>query len=74
VNAQIGLTQGQEQDMNAQIAAGAKTSMQNVNAQIEFDNSTQLQMQQVSGQVAADNQAYFAQQESDFKASQGMRT
>src|SRR6185437_8790822 len=73
VNAQIGLTPGQEQDMNAQIAAGAKASMQNVDTEVELDNSTQLQMQQVSGQVAADNQAYFAQQESDFNASQGLR-
>ena len=70
---QIGLTQGQEEDMNAQIAAGAKASMQNVDTEVELDNSTQLQMQQVSGQVAADNQAYFAQQESDFNASQGLR-
>lgn len=59
--------------MNAQIAAGAKTSMDNLNSQIELDNTTQLEMQQVSGQVAADNQAYFAQQESDFNASQGLR-
>src|SRR6185437_7808819 len=73
VNAQIGLTPGQEQDMNAQIAAGAKASMQNVDTEVELDNSTQLQMQQVSGQVAADNQAYFTQQESDFNASQGLR-
>lgn len=49
--------------MNAQIAAGAKASMQNVDTQVELDNSTQLQMKQVAGQVAADNRAYFAQQD-----------
>ena len=70
---QYGLTQGQEEDMNVQIAAGAKGSMQSLDTEIELGNSTQLEMQQVLGQVAADNQAYFAQQESDFNAAQGLR-
>lgn len=70
---QYGLTQGQQQDELAQIAAGAKTSMDAFDTQLQVETGSQLAMQQISAQVAAGNQTYFAQQESDFNAAQGLR-
>jgi len=63
----------QQEEVFAQIAAGAKTEMDEFDTQLGLETGTQLALQQDAQQIASNTQAYFDQQQSKFADAQQLR-